>query len=129
MVAPEAHTMTDEPVGKDARVSYSVKELLDTLRIEQSAGFARVEARLDDKASRHELAAIREQQERHQHELDDHELRLGEVEKREDKDQAILKDRRGFAEQHRERNRWVVGTALTLAFTIIIILQFLQVHA
>ena len=54
--------------------------------------------------------------------------RVTALERERAEESAVARDRRGFAEQHREHYRWLLPTILTAIFTAIIVAQALHLH-
>jgi hypothetical protein len=97
-------------------VTYTVKDILADIKKEQATGFARLEQAMKGKADKSDLARIEGR-------LDQHQVQIDELRKRQDLDDAGNATRAVIRQQRVEWHRWAIPTLLTIALILVGLLQ------
>lgn len=75
----------------DAEVRYTVRDLLDRIRADQSAGFARIETAMSGKADKADVARLEARLDQHARRLDGNTERLADLEQQQ-RDQRTTRE-------------------------------------
>ena len=99
----------------DLTVTYSVKDLLSGIRNDVAAGFAKLEAALNGKADKADIARINGR-------IDEHQKQIDELRKKQDADDAARHAAQEVRQDHIEWKRWAIPTALTVVWIAVALL-------
>lgn len=106
----------------EPEIVYTVKELLDKMRTEQTQGFSDILARLDGKADKADVAGLRSDLNSHRHETD---RRLTALEDGEKEDQG----KENYNQTNREHRRQNIQlTAATISSAAALVLAVVAIH-
>lgn len=97
-------------------VTYTVKDILAEIKKDQTAGFARIEQAMKGKADKSDLARIEGR-------LDQHQVQIDELRKRQDRDDEQTRTRQEIQVQRREWHRWFIPTLLTIGLIVVGLIQ------
>lgn len=105
----------------DIKVEYTVKELLATIKNDQTAGFAKLDGQLAGKADKADLVTIHAR-------LDEHGQEIGSIKDRMRADEAANQALETVKSRRLSNRQWAIGLAVLVFASVVGTLIGLLVH-